>query len=72
MRKSTPVMVCTACRRKAAIDGHVHQGYHDPSELLRKAVDYALNQKQVRYRYLDEVQLRANKNLADSDIGFLP
>jgi len=34
-----------------------------PSEPLRKAVDYALNQRQALYRYLEDGRLKPDNNL---------
>jgi transposase len=39
-----------------------------PSEPLRKAVDYALNQRQALYRYLEDGRLRPDNNLAENAI----
>ena len=37
-----------------------------PSEPLRKAVDYALNQRKALYRYLEDGHLRPDNNLAEN------
>jgi len=37
-----------------------------PSEPLRKAIDYALNQRQALYRYLEDGRLRPDNNLAEN------
>jgi hypothetical protein len=37
-----------------------------PSEPLRKAIDYALNQKKALYRYLEDGRLRPDNNLAEN------
>jgi transposase len=39
-----------------------------PSEPLRKAVDYALNQRQALYRYLEDGRLRPDNNMAENAI----
>jgi transposase len=39
-----------------------------PSEPLRKAVDYALNQQQALYRYLDDGRLKPDNNIAENAI----
>jgi transposase len=39
-----------------------------PSEPLRKAVDYALNQKKALYRYLEDGRLRPDNNLAENAV----
>jgi transposase len=39
-----------------------------PSEPLRKAIDYALNQKKVLYRYLEDGRLRPDNNLAENAV----
>jgi transposase len=39
-----------------------------PSEPLRKAIDYALNQKEALYRYLEDGRLRPDNNLAENAI----
>lgn len=39
-----------------------------PSEPLRKAVDYALNQRQALYRYLEDGRLRPDNNIAENAI----
>ena len=39
-----------------------------PSEPLRKAVDYALNQRQALYRYLDDGRLKPDNNTAENAI----
>ena len=39
-----------------------------PSEPLRKAVEYALNQRQALYRYLEDGRLRPDNNLAENAI----
>jgi transposase len=39
-----------------------------PSEPLRKAVDYALNQRQALYRYLDDGRLKPDNNIAENAI----
>jgi transposase len=39
-----------------------------PSEPLRKAVDYALNQRQALYRYLEDGRLKPDNNLAENAI----
>jgi transposase len=39
-----------------------------PSEPLRKAIDYAMNQKQALYRYLEDGRLRPDNNLAENAI----
>ena len=39
-----------------------------PSEPLRKAVDYALNQRQALYRYLEDGRLRPDNNLAENAV----
>jgi transposase len=39
-----------------------------PSEPLRKAIDYALNQKRALYRYLEDGRLRPDNNLAENAI----
>lgn len=39
-----------------------------PSELLRKAVDYALNQRQALYRYLEDGRLKPDNNIAENAI----
>ena len=39
-----------------------------PSEPLRKAVDYALNQRKALYRYLDDGRLRPDNNTAENAI----
>lgn len=39
-----------------------------PSEPLRKAIDYALNQRQALYRYLEDGRLRPDNNLAENAI----
>jgi len=37
-----------------------------PSEPLRKAIDYALNQRKALYRYLEDGHLRPDNNLAEN------
>ncbi len=37
-----------------------------PSEPLRKAIDYALNQREALYRYLEDGRLRPDNNLAEN------
>lgn len=37
-----------------------------PSEPLRKAIDYALNQRKALYRYLEDGRLRPDNNLAEN------
>jgi len=39
-----------------------------PSEPLRKAVDYALNQRKALYRYLEDGRLRPDNNLAENAV----
>ena len=39
-----------------------------PSEPLRKAMDYALNQRQALYRYLEDGRLKPDNNLAENAI----
>jgi hypothetical protein len=39
-----------------------------PSEPLRKAIDYALNQRQALYRYLEDGRLKPDNNLAENAI----
>ncbi len=39
-----------------------------PSEPLRKAVDYALNQRQALYRYLEDGRLKPDNNTAENAI----
>jgi transposase len=39
-----------------------------PSEPLRKAVDYALNQRQSLYPYLEDGRLRPDNNIAENAI----
>lgn len=39
-----------------------------PSEPLRKAIDYALNQREALYRYLEDGRLRPDNNLAENAI----
>ena len=39
-----------------------------PAEPLRKAVDYALNQRQALYRYLQDGRLRPDNNRAENSI----
>jgi hypothetical protein len=39
-----------------------------PSEPLRKALDYALNQRQALYRYLDDGRLKPDNNTAENAI----
>jgi transposase len=39
-----------------------------PSEPLRKAVDYALNQRKALYRYLDDGRLKPDNNTAENAI----
>ena len=39
-----------------------------PSEPLRKAVDYALNQRQALYRYLEDGRLKPDNNIAENAI----
>jgi transposase len=39
-----------------------------PSEPLRKAIDYALNQKKALYRYLEDGRLRPDNNLAENAV----
>jgi len=39
-----------------------------PSEPIRKAIDYALNQKLALYRYLKDGRLRPDNNLAENAI----
>jgi transposase len=39
-----------------------------PSEPLRKAVDYALNQREALYRYLDDGRLKPDNNTAENAI----
>jgi len=39
-----------------------------PSEPLRKAIDYALNQRQALYRYLDDGRLKPDNNTAENAI----
>lgn len=39
-----------------------------PSEPLRKAIDYALNQRQALYRYLEDGRLRPDNNTAENAI----
>jgi len=39
-----------------------------PSEPLRKAIDYALNQKEALYRYLEDGRLKPDNNLAENAI----
>jgi len=39
-----------------------------PSEPLRKAINYALNQKDALYRYLEDGRLRPDNNLAENAI----
>ena len=44
------------------------KGLTVPSEPLRKAVDYALNQRQALYRYLEDGRLRPDNNIAENAI----
>lgn len=46
----------------------VLKGTSLPSEPLRKAIDYALNQKEALYRYLEDGRLRPDNNLAENAI----
>jgi transposase len=46
----------------------VLKGASLPSEPLRKAIDYALNQKEALYRYLEDGRLRPDNNLAENAI----
>ncbi len=39
-----------------------------PSEPLRKAIDYALNQRQALYRYLDDGRLKIDNNTSENAI----
>jgi hypothetical protein len=39
-----------------------------PSEPLRKAIDYALNQREALYRYLDDGRLKPDNNTAENAI----
>jgi transposase len=39
-----------------------------PSEPLRKALDYALNQRQALYRYLEDGRLKPDNNIAENAI----
>jgi transposase len=39
-----------------------------PSEPLRKGIDYALNQKEALYRYLEDGRLKPDNNLAENAI----
>jgi len=39
-----------------------------PSEPLRKAIDYALNQRQALYRYIEDGRLRPDNNIAENAI----
>ena len=39
-----------------------------PSEPLRKAIDYALNQRKALYRYLEDGRLRPDNNLAENAV----
>jgi transposase len=39
-----------------------------PSEPLRKAIDYALNQRKALYRYLEDGRLRPDNNIAENAI----
>jgi len=39
-----------------------------PSELLRKAINYALNQREALYRYLDDGWLKPDNNTAENAI----
>jgi transposase len=39
-----------------------------PSEPLRKAIDYALNQRQALYRYLDDGRLKPDNNTSENAI----
>jgi hypothetical protein len=39
-----------------------------PSEPLRKAIDYALNQRQALYRFLDDGRLKPDNNTAENAI----
>jgi transposase len=39
-----------------------------PSEPLRRAIDYALNQRQALYRYLDDGRLKPDNNTAENAI----
>lgn len=47
-----------------ALDGLRRQTI--PSEPLRKAIDYAQNQRKALYRYLEDGHLRADNNLAEN------
>jgi len=44
------------------------RGQTIPSEPLRKAVDYALNQRKALYRYLEDGRLRPDNNLAENAV----
>jgi hypothetical protein len=44
------------------------KGETTPSEPLRKAVDYALNQQDALYRYLDDGRLKIDNNTAENAI----
>jgi transposase len=44
------------------------KGQAIPSEPLRKAVDYALNQRQALYRYLEDGRLKPDNNIAENAI----
>jgi transposase len=46
----------------------VLKGASLPSEPLRKAIDYALNQKEALYRYLEDGRLRPDNNLTENAI----
>ena len=39
-----------------------------PSEPMRKAIDYALNQRQALYRYLEDGRLKPDNNIAENAI----
>jgi transposase len=60
-------------RSRPIIDGIFERieelkGLTIPSEPLRKAVDYALNQRQALYRYLEDGRLRPDNNIAENAI----
>jgi transposase len=58
---------------RPVIDGIFHRleelkGATVPSEPLRKAINYALNQREALYRYLDDGRLKPDNNTAENAI----
>ncbi len=47
-------------------------GHTTPSEPLRKAIDYALNQRKALCRYLGDGRLRLDNNLAENAMRLIP